>query len=646
VSKLNKPLVLVVTNSVIYIDGVITSEIYQGLKRVLRYRPEDYYFRVKQFEKKQQLKGRKWSWDGWVNLVCRDKRWCRCFLKKQGIHFATGLYSVAMKHFADNGIPVKVIDKRKKYDKNLFLKMSKECENREYQTEFVESCVEIERGVTKAATGSGKTFMGAKIIQQIGVAPFIFYVPSIDLLNQTKDEFEKFLRHKNGKKIKIGIIGDGKFDPQDITIMTIQTAVRACGKKYIRYDDEDKNKEDKSLDKKRKDILDVIMRAKGYISDECVSGDTIIYTEKGKIRIDDIDRYGCKYVLSHNGKQTVWSRVNAFLPQGKKQTIEITFKSGRTIKCTKNHLLMTKFGWKEAGQIKTKDKVLGLTKYDEIVSIKKSHQEQVYDITVDKTHCFFANDVLVHNCQYWASETCQTIADYSVAARYRYAFSATPYRDKNDDILISSCFGKDVAGANISASDLIKSGYLVKPNIYFVDIPGHNEGYTYQTIYKKYIVENKFRNEKITKVARSMMDAGNVVLILVRQIAHGKMLESMLPDSVFLYSKHSGKKRKQHLDLMRTGAPSITLSSSIFDEGINCKALNTLILAGSGKSPTRALQRIGRTLRPFTYDDGRKKEFSIVVDFTDNYKYLLNHSRARKKMYRTEPEFSIEDLDI
>jgi superfamily II DNA or RNA helicase len=516
VSKLNKPLVLVVTNSVIYIDGVITSEIYQGLKRVLRYRPEDYYFRVKQFEQKQRSKGRKWSWDGWVNLVCRDKRWCRCFLKKDGIHFATGLYSVAMKHFADNGIPVKVIDKRKKYDKNLFLKMSKECENREYQTGFVESCVDIERGVTKAATGSGKTFMGAKIIQQIGVAPFIFYVPSIDLLNQTKDEFEKFLRHKNGKKIKIGMIGDGRFDPKDITIMTVQTAVRACGGKYIKYDDEDKNIEDNTLDNKRRAILGLIMSAKGIFCDEI---------------------------------------------------------------------------------------------------------------------------------QHWACEMCQTIADYSVAARYRIGASATPFRDKNDDILITSCFGKDIVGANISASDLIKSGYLVKPNIYFVDIPGHNEGYTYQTIYKKYIVENKFRNEKITKVARSMMEAGNVVLILVRQITHGKMLESMLPDSVFLYSKHSGKKRKQHLDLMRTGAPSITITTSIFDEGINCKALNTLILAGSGKSPTRSLQRIGRTLRPFTYDDGRKKEFSTVIDFMDNYKYLLSHSRARKKMYRTEPEFSIEDLD-
>jgi len=517
VSKSNKPLVLVVTNNAIYIDGVISSDVYKGLKEALRYRPEDYYFRVQQFDKKQKQKGRKWTWDGWINLVCRDKRWCRCFLKKQGIHFATGLYSVAEKFFKDTGVPFKVLDKRKRYDKNLFLKMSKECEDRDYQTEFVDSCAAVERGVAKAATGAGKTFMSAKMVQQIGVAPFIVYVPSIDLLNQTKDEFEKFLRFKNGKKITVGMIGDGKFNPQDVTIMTIQTAIRACGGKYIKYDDEDKNKEDKTLDDKRKEILSTIMNAKGIICDEV---------------------------------------------------------------------------------------------------------------------------------QHWASETCQTISDYSVASRYRFGVSATPFRDKNDDILITSCFGRDIVGADVSASDLIRAGYLVKPNIYFVDIPGHDEGYTYQTIYKKYIVENQFRNDKIVSIAKNMMAANNVILILVRQITHGKMLASMMPESVFLYSKHSGKKRKEHLDRMRSGEPSITIATSIFDEGIDCKALNTLIQGGSGKSPTRALQRVGRTLRPFVYSDGRKKEFATVIDFMDNYKYLLNHSKKRRKMYSTESEFVIEDLDV
>ena len=36
-----------------------------------------------------------------------------------------------------------------------------------------------------------------------------------------------------------------------------------------------------------------------------------------------------------------------------------------------------------------------------MIKIKKIKVETtpVYDVTVDGTHCFFANDILVHNCQ-------------------------------------------------------------------------------------------------------------------------------------------------------------------------------------------------------------------------------------------------------
>ena len=85
----------------------------------------------------------------------------------------------------------------------------------------------------------------------------------------------------------------------------------------------------------------------------------------------------------------------------------------------------------------------------------------------------------------------------------------------------------------------------------------------------------------------------------------------------------------------------MTLASTIFDEGIDCRPLDTLILAGSGISQTRALQRVGRTLRPY---DG--KEEATVIDFEDNCKYMLKHSRKRRKMYETESRFDIKYLDI
>lgn len=111
----------------------------------------------------------------------------------------------------------------------------------------------------------------------------------------------------------------------------------------------------------------------------------------------------------------------------------------------------------------------------------------------------------------------------------------------------------------------------------------------------------------------------------------------MIPGSTFLYGKTSKKKRKEHLALMRENRSRITIASVIFDEGIDCKPLDTLILAGGGKSPTRALQRIGRILRLF-----KGKTDAIVVDFMDNCQYLQSHSKKREKIYKSEDEFIIK----
>jgi len=115
----------------------------------------------------------------------------------------------------------------------------------------------------------------------------------------------------------------------------------------------------------------------------------------------------------------------------------------------------------------------------------------------------------------------------------------------------------------------------------------------------------------------------------------------MIPNSTFLHGVHSSKQRGVHLEKMRQKEAGVTLATSIFDEGIDVSALDALVLAGSGKSATRALQRIGRILRPYP-----NKKDAIVIDFMDNYKYLKQHSLKREKIYKTEPKFEIERLKI
>lgn len=251
-----------------------------------------------------------------------------------------------------------------------------------------------------------------------------------------------------------------------------------------------------------------------------------------------------------------------------------------------------------------------------IQEIESNIKQYVYDMEMVGHPSFVANGVLVHN-------------------------SATPFRDKGDDILIDSCFGKVIADVN--ASFLIDKGYLVPPNIYFVKV-NNMKGTafpTYDVAYRQSIVENNLRNSYIANIANGLKEQGKVILILCRHIDHGKILSEMIDGSEFLHGSWSGKKRKEHLDKMRNSEACVTIASTIFDEGIDCRPLDTLILAGSGISQTRALQRVGRTLRPY-----KGKTEAIIIDFEDNCKYMLKHSRKRKKIYQTEPRFEIKYLDI
>lgn len=504
-----KAVVLRIENTHTFLDRKIPSEDYQDFKRYLGYKSENAIFMIKANSRKKE----QWreEWDGYISTVCYNQRTCRCENKKSGIHFPSGLISTAIYFFKQRGYNVSIQDCRIKHSQgNFSLSMSDEFEMRDYQQEAADTAHKATRGLIRCATGGGKTSIASNLIKKLSVAPAIFYVPSIDLLTQSKQELERFLR-KDGEPFEVGQIGGGIKDIKDINVMTIQTAVRALGGTWVKYDDESKNTKETVDNVSKDEIKKLIQNAKLIIGDEV---------------------------------------------------------------------------------------------------------------------------------QHWASETCQIISDHSVTAQYRFGMSATIYRDKGDDILIEGCFGRKMV--DISASDLIKRKYLVKPTIYFLPVKNMKnvKKTSYPNIYKYAIVENEMRNNWISNMTKSFYEQDRKILILVKQIQHGKILEKLIPESVFIHGSHSSKKREEQLNKMRQGERGITISSVIFDEGVDCKPLDTLILAGSGKSSTRALQRIGRVIRPYP-----GKEEAIVVDFEDHCKYLLQQSKQRKKIYQTEPEFDIKRLE-
>ncbi|MBW4673514.1 MAG: DNA polymerase III subunit gamma/tau [Desmonostoc geniculatum HA4340-LM1] len=172
-------------------------------------------------------------------------------------------------------------------------------------------------------------------------------------------------------------------------------------------------------------------RYKVYVIDECLTGDSLVFTDEGLDRIDD-PKIKDKKVLSYNDSSHKWEfkKVVRWLDQGERQTVVIK-TTNREIRCTDNHLIGTNQGWIPAKDVKEGVKILSpmnvgvassftnlvsmdvpgdllgdtslaspqwITSLETVESVHLAEVERVYDIEVADNHNFVANGLLVHNC--------------------------------------------------------------------------------------------------------------------------------------------------------------------------------------------------------------------------------------------------------
>ncbi len=109
----------------------------------------------------------------------------------------------------------------------------------------------------------------------------------------------------------------------------------------------------------RSQFAPVRCRYKVYIIDECLTGDALVMTDAGLMRIDDPSLQG-RQALSYNENKQEWEfkPILRWLDQGIRQTIKLRTKSSREIQCTGNHLIRTENGWIPAKDVKEGMKIL------------------------------------------------------------------------------------------------------------------------------------------------------------------------------------------------------------------------------------------------------------------------------------------------
>ena len=243
--------------------------------------------------------------------------------------------------------------------------------------------------------------------------------------------------------------------------------------------------------------------------------------------------------------------------------------------------------------------------------------------------------LIIDECQHIGSNILKQVSK-RCPAKYRLGMSGTLFREDGCDLELIAATGPKVF--QISYSDLIKLGYLVPAKIDIYRVPGRSFGYydTYSDVYDDYIINNKTRNKIIANVARDLIRQGRKILIFVSRIEHGHILKELI-NCDFVYSKHPD--RREIIDNYRSGKINCLISTSLLQEGIDIPPIDALILAGPQRSLIATVQKIGRSLRPFT-----NKKDCIIVDFQDNAKYLIKHFERRYKYYKTEKSMEISSV--
>ena len=167
------------------------------VRNLTRFRPRNYYW------SRAYQEGR---WDGWSYPV-----W------KNGM-FPAGLTDRIARSLRAAGHAVTIADLRKRPDPSLDLPPLR-TELMPHQIEAIDAIENRAAGIIYHPVGSGKTLVIVGAVQRLRV-PTIVVVHTRDLLYQHVERFREFLG------VEPGIVGDGVWQPGDVTVAMIQTLYR------------------------------------------------------------------------------------------------------------------------------------------------------------------------------------------------------------------------------------------------------------------------------------------------------------------------------------------------------------------------------------------------------------------------------------
>ena len=190
-------------------------------------------------------------------------------------------------------------------------------------------------------------------------------------------------------------------------------------------------------------------------------------------------------------------------------------------------------------------------------------------------------------------------------ARYRWGLTATPERSDGMGFALEHFLGPTMF--QISTTDLIEQKFLVSPLIIPVatgwEASAKCDGPPF-----KYAKAKKEGNESpkrlglIVRITKRAAESGRRTLVLVSsKKACGRIARALGAEGVTaepLTSNDSKKHRMMKLSGFQGSRIDVLVATQLADEGLDLPEIDCMVICDGGKARGRALQRIGRSLRP------------------------------------------------
>lgn len=260
---------------------------------------------------------------------------------------------------------------------------------------------------------------------------------------------------------------------------------------------------------------------------------------------------------------------------------------------------------------------------------KKTKNNKINDEEVDINE--FLNGVVAVICDECHSSKAQVLKSLLTTEManipIRWGLTGTMPKVITDEIPVLASIGNVIG--KLEAKELQDLGILSNCHINIIQLKNDKKRVGNYQDEMKFLANDKPRIEFISSIVDELSLNGNT-LVLVEKLEVGNALKEKIKDSVFISGKIKLTKREEEYSDVATSDNKVIIATyGVASTGINIPRIFNLVLYEPGKSFTRTIQSIGRSLRRAS-----DKDFANIYDMCSTTHYSSKHMKERVKFYQ------------